>query len=717
MMKFYSPNDNSCCFKKNGSKSALFNLFKKNSKENKSITWSICSLVFFAFLTSSSIHAQMTDNTPGVGKTFNVPAGVTSVTAAVWGAGGGGGGSSANGSGGNGGGGGGATSLTFSVLPAQTITYTVGTGGTAGSAAGGAGGNGTLSSLSHVPSATALTGNPGTGGLGNAAALGAPANSGGGTALGGANSAGSNGTRIAASGGNGGNSGTALTIFGTGGLGNSNNNGAVGGLPGAGAAGGEYGGGAGKIGGVGANGQVTLQYISVSGITPNPVCVGSTITITGTNFAAGVSTVTINGTACTGVTRVNATTITAVVAVGTTSGTVVVTNPNGTNNGQSITVTPLPAAIGGGAATVCAGSSTPAFTNAVAGGTWSVVNGTGAATISGGGVLTGTSAGTVTVNYTMGTCTPATYNVTVTTVTGIATTPSPANAATGVCYAGGGSISSVSWTAVAGALSYDVYFGAGSLPGVVTSNVAVTSYNTGVLLANTTYYWKVVAKNGCGDAVGSTTWTFTTAAAPCALVYCAAGGSSAASSYISNVTLNAINQNNSAWGGYRDYYASSLANVTQTLSYNISVTIYNATVSQKNISAWIDWNQNGVFDVPTETVLSTTSTVGSAQSVTLTNTFAVPLAAVANLTRLRVELAFNSEGAATPCNTNSLTDVQDYKVNVTAILPCAAPTVQPTALMLTPSGSSISGSFAPAVPASDNYLLVINTTGIAPTTV
>lgn len=57
------------------------------------------------------------------------------------------------------------------------------------------------------------------------------------------------------------------------------------------------------------------------------------------------------------------------------------------------------AAIGGGASSVCVGATTPAFTNETAGGTWSIVAGTGNATIDGSGIVTGTAAGTVTVEY------------------------------------------------------------------------------------------------------------------------------------------------------------------------------------------------------------------------------------------------------------------------------------------------------------------------------
>ena len=67
----------------------------------------------------------------------------------------------------------------------------------------------------------------------------------------------------------------------------------------------------------------------------------------------------------------------------------------------------------------------------------------------------------------------------------------------------------LSWPAVSGATSYDVYFGAGSSPSYVT-NTAGTSYVPGVLSQNTPYYWKIAPKNASGTAGGCTVWSFTT---------------------------------------------------------------------------------------------------------------------------------------------------------------------------------------------------------------
>ena len=74
----------------------------------------------------------------------------------------------------------------------------------------------------------------------------------------------------------------------------------------------------------------------------------------------------------------------------------------------------------------------------------------------------------------------------------------------------------LSWPSVAGASSYDVYFDLGAGPAVtlVSPAQAGTSYVAGLLAATTAYSWRIVPKNGSGDAVGCSDFTFTTTGAP-----------------------------------------------------------------------------------------------------------------------------------------------------------------------------------------------------------
>ncbi|MBI2967456.1 MAG: gliding motility-associated C-terminal domain-containing protein [Bacteroidetes bacterium] len=69
----------------------------------------------------------------------------------------------------------------------------------------------------------------------------------------------------------------------------------------------------------------------------------------------------------------------------------------------------------------------------------------------------------------------------------------------------------LSWAGTGGVpTGYDVYFGTVAVPPLVSANQGSTYYNPGALAASTTYYWKVVPKNGFGDAAGCPTYSFTT---------------------------------------------------------------------------------------------------------------------------------------------------------------------------------------------------------------
>ena len=142
-----------------------------------------------------------------------------------------------------------------------------------------------------------------------------------------------------------------------------------------------------------------LPVVATIGDGATAVCV-NTDTPAFTNATTGGTWSITNGTGSASIT-------TAGVVTGLTPGTVTVTytfnNGACTNTATtSITVNELPvvAAIEGGATTICVSSDTPAFTDATAGGTWSITNGTGTASITAGGVVTGLTSGTVTVVYT-----------------------------------------------------------------------------------------------------------------------------------------------------------------------------------------------------------------------------------------------------------------------------------------------------------------------------
>lgn len=64
------------------------------------------------------------------------------------------------------------------------------------------------------------------------------------------------------------------------------------------------------------------------------------------------------------------------------------------------------------------------------------------------------------------------------------------------------------------ALKYDVYFGESSTPPIVSSGQTATSYSPGTLGYDTTYYWRIVAKDNNNNSTSSPIWSFKTASKP-----------------------------------------------------------------------------------------------------------------------------------------------------------------------------------------------------------
>ena len=138
----------------------------------------------------------------------------------------------------------------------------------------------------------------------------------------------------------------------------------------------------------------------------------------------------------------------------------------------------------------------------------------------------------------------------------------PADASSSVNPVSG---TTISWSAVTNATSYDVYFGTDNAPTNIVSgaNQSGLSYVTGSLYENTTYYWKIVPKNCNGSASNCPVYSFTTTAS------CTPPTISSTS----NVNINCFNQSTgsitvNAMGGVTGY-AYSKDNGTTWQSSNV----------------------------------------------------------------------------------------------------------------------------------------------------
>ncbi|MFY7707233.1 MAG: MopE-related protein [Flavobacteriales bacterium] len=419
-------------------------------------------------------------------------------------------------------------------------------------------------------------------------------------------------------------------------------------------------------------------------------CPGDQLVINGTNLTGAIAAnTTIGGTPVASIVSNTGTVLTVVVGAGTT-GSVAVTIAGQTGtSGTSYTVNPTPANPGNPTSDSpqCA---TPGVTltrtgTPPGGETWYwQTSATGTSTANSGATFNVTTSGTYYIRaqgaggcWSLG---AGSVTVVVNNAPAAATTPTPANNATNVCYAGGGVVNSVSWTAVAGATSYDVYFGAGSLPGSVTSNVATNTYSTGTLSASTTYFWQVVAKNACGDAVGSATWQFTTAASACGLTYCTPTYSSAGTNdLITQVTLGTLSQATASNPNphYINYTTTqnAIPNLSQQGTFNLSLTF--GSDPDQFSGVWVDFDQSATFDA---SEFFAGANPGANGTVIIPIT--VPAGATLGLTTMRIrggedDAVINSEA----CGASSSTfgQAQDYLVNIIV--------TQPT-LFATPSGLS-----------------------------
>jgi len=138
---------------------------------------------------------------------------------------------------------------------------------------------------------------------------------------------------------------------------------------------------------------------------------------------------------------------------------------------------------------------------------------------------------------------------------------------------------------------------------------------------------------------------------PNTLTYCCDFG-------ITNVSFNTIN-NTSGDGveGYSDFTCSQTT-VLQGQTYILS--IQTAAASTQNYAAWIDFNNDGVFNNTTEKVFTATSQMNISGNVI------IPTGTVLNTPlRLRVSAEYDFSAPPTPCGNLDYGQAEDYAVIIT----------------------------------------------------
>ncbi len=215
----------------------------------------------------------------------------------------------------------------------------------------------------------------------------------------------------------------------------------------------------------------------------------------------------------------------------------------------------------------------------------------------------------------------------------------------------------MTWDAVSNASSYNAQVREqGASTWTDYTGITSTSYDVTNLNAETTYEFRVQAVNSVGSSSYTTTQTVTTNAV--SLTYCDSYGENTNYEWIDLVELGSISNPTSSDGGYADY-----TNLSTDLNPGSNVTIYvSAGFASSSYTeywhVWIDFDQSGTFDSDEEIVSGSSSSADK-----LSASFDVPSDATLGQTRMRVTMKYNS--AASPCETFTYGEVEDYTVNIT----------------------------------------------------
>ncbi|RKY84258.1 hypothetical protein DRP98_05365 [candidate division KSB1 bacterium] len=175
----------------------------------------------------------------------------------------------------------------------------------------------------------------------------------------------------------------------------------------------------------------------------------------------------------------------------------------------------------------------------------------------------------------------------------IPSNPNPENHATNVSID-----TDLNWSDCANTDSYDVYFGTSPSPPYYGSTSS-SSYSLPTLSYSTHYYWKIVAKNNCGNSTPGPVWDFTTGTCtysiyPTSKHFGTSGGtdtinvttqSGCAWTALSNVDWITITAGSSGTGSGIVYYSVSENSSTSSRTGTITIADQTFTVTQSVTSA------------------------------------------------------------------------------------------------------------------------------------
>lgn len=179
------------------------------------------------------------------------------------------------------------------------------------------------------------------------------------------------------------------------------------------------------------------------------------------------------------------------------------------------------------------------------------------------------------------------------------------------------------------------------------SDTAITNLPEG-----TKIYFKVFATGNNNDT--TETYKFMYTVKP--FEYCIAGGDGSINPIITNVSIAGLLNNNSGQTQYH-YYDAATTELVEGQTYQITINS-STSWSDNDYAAWIDYNNDKIFDASEQILVSINPSTSSASA-----SFTVPNnAKIDELLRMRVRLSYWGSNP-TPCG-ETLGEVEDYEINI-----------------------------------------------------